>query len=66
MKTVTLVSDNFSENSIVNTYPISIGLKSDQHTAVESYFIKEIEDLANGKSNNVYCILRRKNVTAHF
>ena len=66
MKTGMLVSDSFSRNNIVNAYPISIGLKSDHHTAVESHFIKEREDVAHGNNNKFYCMTRRQNVMVYF
>ena len=66
MKTGMLVSDSFSRNNIVNAYPISIGLKSDQHTAVESHFIKERTYVANGNNNKFHCMTRRKNTTVYF
>ena len=54
LKTVTFVSNAYSSNDLVNTYPISIGLKSSTHDVVEKQFLNECKDLAAGIENQFY------------
>ena len=66
MKTITFISDSNTNNDIVNTYPLSIGLKSSSHDCIEEKFIKECSELCSGKNNIVYCSRKNKNLHVHF
>jgi len=66
MKTLTFVSDTKTKNDIINTYPLSIGLKGASHDCVEEKFIMECKELASGRNNIIYCARRRRNVFVHF
>ena len=66
IKTVTFISETFNENRLHDTFPISIGLKSDSHDAVEKQYVNELIELGNGINNLFYCARRKKYVTVHF
>ena len=40
LKTLTFVSESYSNNKLSDTYPVSIGLKSDNHDVIDDKFIK--------------------------
>ena len=66
IRTITLISESYEENSLENTYPISIGLKGENHDMIESEFAKELEDLSNGRDNNFFCMRTKKWIKVHF
>ena len=49
IKTVTFISESFSENKIEDTYTVSIGLKQQSHDTIEKQFVRELENLKKGK-----------------
>ena len=51
IRTVTFISETFTDNTLEDTYTISIGLKSQCHDAIERDFVTELEELKNGKNN---------------
>ena len=54
IRTVTFISQSFSDNTLEDTYTISIGLKNKCHDAIEREFVKELEQLKNGKNNQFF------------
>ena len=66
IRTVTFISQSFSDNTLEDTYTISIGLKNKCHDAIEREFVKELEQLKNGKNNLFFSIKRKQYVTVHF
>ena len=49
LKTLTFVSDSYSNNELGDTYPVSIGLKSDNHDVIEHKLINDCAHSTNGK-----------------
>ena len=47
--TVTFISELFADNTLEDTYNISIGLKNQYHDVIERKFVTELEELKNGK-----------------
>ena len=66
MKTVTILSNDFETNVLKNTYIISMGLKSSNHSDVERKYLKECEELGNGIDNIFYAMKLRRHVYVHF
>ena len=66
IKTVTFVSDRFENNNIHDTFPIAIGLKSNNHDAIERRFVEELLELGSGINNTFYSSIRKRYVTVHF
>ena len=66
LKTLTFVSDSYSNNELSDTYPVSIGLKSDNHDVIEHRFINDCADLRNGKNNIFYYMREKRNIYVHF
>ena len=66
IKTLTFFSSDYDSNKIENTYPLSIGLKKDNHDIIEQAMIKELFDLKSGKDNIFYSKALNKNVHVHF
>ena len=50
IRTVTLISESFSDNRLEDTYTISIGLKNKCHDTIERKFVTELEEINNGKN----------------
>ena len=66
IKTLTIVSDSSNKNDFVNTYPISIGLKSAQHDIVEIEYLKEYKELSHGINTIFYCMEKKRNTHVYF
>ena len=66
IKTVTFISKTFKQNKLHDTFPISIGLKSNYHDEVEKRFVDELIELGNGINNVFYCATEKRNVAVHF
>ena len=66
MKTVTILSNDFETNVLKNTYIISMGLKSANHSQVERRYLKECDELANGIDNIFYAMKLGCHVYVHF
>ena len=59
IKTVTFISETFKENNLHDTFPISIGLKSNCHDMIEKKFIDELVELGSGINNSFYCAKKK-------
>ena len=66
IRTVTFISETFTDNTLEDTYTISIGLKNQCHDAIERDFVTELEELKNGKNNIFFSMNRKQYVTVHF
>ena len=66
IKTLTFFSSDYDSNKIENTYPLSIGLKKDNHDIIEQAMINELFDLKSGEDNIFYSKALNKNVHVHF
>ena len=66
LKTLTFVSDSYCNNELSDTYPVSIGLKSDNHDVIEHKFIKDCTGLRNGKDNIFYYMRESRNIHVHY
>ena len=64
IKTVTSISKAFKQNKLHDTFPISIGLKSNCHDKVEKRFVDELIELGNGINNLFYCASEKRNCCA--
>ena len=51
IKTLTFVAENTHINDERYTYPISIGLKSNDHEKIERMFVNELNELSTGINN---------------
>ena len=65
MKTVTFISDDIQLNNLKNTYPISLGLKSNDHDVVENAYVRETLELSTGINNTFYSMFLKRNVKVH-
>ena len=66
MKTLIFVSDTETKNISINTYTLSIGLKSSSHDCVEEKCIHEYIKLASARNNIIYCARRKINFHVYF
>ena len=66
LKTLTFVSDSYCNNELSDTYPVSIGLKSDNHDVIEHKYIKDCTDLRYGKDNIFYYMREKRNIHVHY
>ena len=66
IKTVTFVSNTFHNNNLHDTFPIAIGLKSNNHDDIERRFVEELLELGSGINNSFYCSAKKRYITVHF
>ena len=66
VKTLTISPTANNLHSMEHTYPIAIGLESDNHEEVERRFAADLEELGSGKGVTMYHGGIRKMVNIHF
>ena len=66
IKTLTFVAENTRTNDERDAYPISMGLKSNNHERIERMFVSELNELSSGINNEFYSTALKRRVLVHF
>ena len=66
VKTISFLSDDECDESLYNTYLLSLGKSGDDHEEIETHFARELNELKEGINNIFYSSFHRKRIGVHF